>query len=383
MAVPRVDAMAVLWFGVLGCTGGFRPELAPSTAYRIDSTLATRVEDGVLHRTLFLGEGPWVAHVLEVTLDRCTSLEAVKGFAGAIGRERTSVLLGRLDDTVRVLGGVNADFFLFTPPGVPTNAHVQRGVVTTGPNAQPVLAIARDGVPSVGPLQVRGEAVFGGARHQVVAWNRAAPTGLAVFDRSWGAVLDTATATIEVLLSADADRRVVHLDTTTAGMRQPPGTVTLVAGRDAPASLRAALLALAPGDPVALEVSLGPGTPWHAVGGRPIVLEDGVITRAARDSGSFSVTRHPRTAVGLADGGRRVLLVVVDGRQPGWSAGMSLPELAELLRQLGAREGINLDGGGSSALVVRRGGDLVVANRPSDPQGERPVANALAVVRRC
>jgi exopolysaccharide biosynthesis protein len=62
---------------------------------------------------------------------------------------------------------------------------------------------------------------------------------------------------------------------------------------------------------------------------------------------------------------------------------MSLRELAELLQQLGARDGINLDGGGSSALVVRHGDDLVVANRPSDPQGERPVANALAVVRRC
>src|SRR5690606_27121045 len=108
-----------------------------------------------------------------------------------------------------------------------------------------------------------------------------------------------------------------------------------------------------------------PERPLHAVGGRPIVVKDGAITLAARDSNSFSLTRHPRTAVGIADQGRRVLLVVVDGRQPEWSAGMSLLELARLMQQLGAVDAINLDGGGSSAFVVRRGEALEVANRPS------------------
>lgn len=383
MTISGVRLLVVLGLATLGCARGSRVESAPSTAFRFDSTTTSRVGPGVVHRTHFVGEGPWVVQVLDVALDRCTSLEAVKGFAGAIGRERTSVLLERLDDTVRVLGGVNADFFLFTPPGVPTNAHVQRGVVTTGPNAQPVLAIARDGSPSVGPLRVRGEAVIGGARHQVVAWNRAADAGLALFDRSWGAVLDTATGVVEVLLSPDLSRRVLRVDTATAGLALPPGTVTLVAGRQAPSALRSALQSLRVGDTVDVEVDIVPERPLHAVGGRPIVVKDGAITLAARDSNSFSLTRHPRTAVGIADQGRRVLLVVVDGRQPEWSAGMSLLELARLMQQLGAVDAINLDGGGSSAFVVRRGEALEVANRPSDAQGERAVANALAVVRRC
>ena len=65
-----------------------------------------------------------------------------------------------------------------------------------------------------------------------------------------------------------------------------------------------------------------------------------------------------------------------------WSVGMTLREMAALMRSLGATEAINLDGGGSTALVVRdSSGSFRPANRPSDPTGERPVANALAVVR--
>lgn len=336
-----------------------------------------------MHRTLFLGDGPWVVQVLEVALDRCTGLEAVKGTQGAIGRERTSVLLQRLADTVRVLGGVNADFFLFTPPGVPTNAHIHRGTVLTGPSAQPVFAIDDTGRPWLGPLHVQGAAVLDGAAHLIAGWNRRIPAGLSYFDRSWGVSLDSAPGTIEVLLSSDVERRVVAIDTLAAGVAIPPGMVALVAGAAVPSTVRAALLARRIGDIVDVRIALAPIHPREAVGGRPILISAGAITAAARDTTAFSATRHPRTAVGVGVGASRVMLVVVDGRRAEWSAGMSLLELAQFLEQLGAHDAINLDGGGSSAFVVSRDGRLVVANRPSDPQGERAVANALAVVRRC
>ncbi len=64
---------------------------------------------------------------------------------------------------------------------------------------------------------------------------------------------------------------------------------------------------------------------------------------------------------------------------------MSLAELADLMLDLGAHDAINLDGGGSTAMVVRDGpeGRLALANHPSDAGGERAVANALALVRSC
>jgi exopolysaccharide biosynthesis protein len=71
-----------------------------------------------------------------------------------------------------------------------------------------------------------------------------------------------------------------------------------------------------------------------------------------------------------------LLLVTVDGRRPGWSAGVTLREGARVMRALGARDALNIDGGGSTAMAVR--GRL--ANLPSDPGGERRVSDVLLVL---
>jgi exopolysaccharide biosynthesis protein len=75
--------------------------------------------------------------------------------------------------------------------------------------------------------------------------------------------------------------------------------------------------------------------------------------------------------------GRTVWLYVVDGRSTA-SVGMTLVELAEALRRLGAWDALNFDGGGSTALVV----DGQLVNVPSDPAGERAVGNAVLVMER-
>jgi hypothetical protein len=92
--------------------------------------------------------------------------------------------------------------------------------------------------------------------------------------------------------------------------------------------------------------------------------------------------RHPRTAAGVDKSRRWLYLVVVDGRQPDYSVGMTARELAELLAQLGADRAINLDGGGSSVLLVAGQDDtLDIVNRPSGGQ-PRPVPVLLGVRRR-
>jgi phosphodiester glycosidase len=88
----------------------------------------------------------------------------------------------------------------------------------------------------------------------------------------------------------------------------------------------------------------------------------------------FATDRHPRTALARLGSGK-ILLLTVDGRQPGVSVGMSLQMLAELLLEFGAVEAMNLDGGGSTTMVVQ---DKVV-NKPSDQTGERPVSDAILV----
>jgi exopolysaccharide biosynthesis protein len=117
----------------------------------------------------------------------------------------------------------------------------------------------------------------------------------------------------------------------------------------------------------------------HAPTGGCLLLEGG-RNQGERASESLR-QRHPRTAVGLTRDRRELLVVVVDGRQPAWSIGMTLLELAALMRELGAHDAINLDGGGSASFVYRPAGAPAVTNRPSDGDW-RPVANQLGIVLR-
>ncbi len=116
------------------------------------------------------------------------------------------------------------------------------------------------------------------------------------------------------------------------------------------------------------------------VGGAGLLLLDGrIITdwKVEQLAQTFAQTRHPRTLVGThADGS--IWLVTVDGRQPRLSAGMSLFELRALVRRLGLRNALNLDGGGSTTMWV--GGKIV--NSPSDAAGPRKVSDALIVTHR-
>ena len=117
----------------------------------------------------------------------------------------------------------------------------------------------------------------------------------------------------------------------------------------------------------------------EAVGGFPELLDDGrrVGDLEVASRASFAAARHPRTAVGWDPEQGRAWIVVVDGRQTPYSDGMTLPELTQLFEALGTTEAVNLDGGGSTVMVV---GEQTV-NRPSDFTGERPVVNALALLQ--
>ena len=132
--------------------------------------------------------------------------------------------------------------------------------------------------------------------------------------------------------------------------------------------------------PVRLQTDLQTGEPGSLplpilLGAGPQLLRQGAVVleeQVESYAPSFLTDRAPRTAIGWQSDGT-ILLVVVDGRQPQWSIGMTLAELAELMRDFGCQEALNLDGGGSTTMVVQ---DRVV-NRPSDATSERPVSDAI------
>ena len=117
---------------------------------------------------------------------------------------------------------------------------------------------------------------------------------------------------------------------------------------------------------------------WNGLSGYYALLVDG------RNNGGMA-DLHPRSAVGVSRDGRYLLLMAADGRQPGYSEGLTTAETAEWMRKLGAWNALNLDGGGSTALVMKGpGGKPNALNRPSGPPlgTERRVANHLCVYAR-
>jgi len=187
--------------------------------------------------------------------------------------------------------------------------------------------------------------------------------------------------------------------TITQGYRAPQGQELLVVATGVRVDELRRLIALEKRAQLSVPVlAARPGL--FAVGGGPTLLKDGKSYRFETTEGwpfasapldqanamhRWVNLKNPRTAIGVREDGT-ILLVVVDGQRgekPASEAlaadgGATIEELREVMLVLGARDALNLDGGGSSTLVING----KVVNTPSDPAGERPVSDAVIVVSR-
>lgn len=114
----------------------------------------------------------------------------------------------------------------------------------------------------------------------------------------------------------------------------------------------------------------------------PLMLEDGELSDWSSCNESFITTRHPRSAIYTKADGTTVILTV-DGRSAGNADGMSIPELAYLIKILGGKDALNLDGGGSTTLWLQDRGivNYPCDNKLFDHEGERSVSNIIYVTR--
>jgi hypothetical protein len=165
------------------------------------------------------------------------------------------------------------------------------------------------------------------------------------------------------------------------------GAVLSFGGLDPPA----ALAALARGTRVSLPISwttrLGLSSKFldqahHVINGAGLLKRKGKPVTNWRvaetlNPQTFIDMRHPRTMIGVDRRGV-IWLIVIDGRQPAYSIGMTLPELVALADRLELGDALNLDGGGSTTMVVK--GKFV--NKPADAAGPRPVSDAIVVKSR-
>ncbi len=122
-----------------------------------------------------------------------------------------------------------------------------------------------------------------------------------------------------------------------------------------------------------------------AVGGRTQILTAGIINPADAEMGNTAATGsapYPRTVVGVNPESQRLWLLVVDGRQPGYSDGLTLADAAAVLRDLGATDALELDGGGSSTMVIDSDDGPERISRPIQiriPGRSRAVANNFGI----
>lgn len=121
--------------------------------------------------------------------------------------------------------------------------------------------------------------------------------------------------------------------------------------------------------------------PCIAVGGGPNLLSDSKINITNNEERMFAGERinekHPRTAMGVTGNGHLIILVI-EGRSPGIAEGVTLEQEAKILKDLGCIEALNLDGGGSSCMLIN--GEKTIT--PSDKTGQRPVPAVFIIKRK-
>ncbi len=328
----------------------------------------------------FTPHGPVSIHVVRgprpVGLYR---LKPVLSNESIVQRETVSAMQKRLS-TQATSVGVNGDYFA-PADGRPTGIFLRDGVLATPPNsARSSAGVTLDGLLDVRRVTFRGTWRGTGQRRSLNFLNKSPGTnGISLFTSDWGSstprIAGAFTAVLGAFPSATPNTDlVVPVLSAASGtsVRIQPGTAVLVARGNAATKLQAEAV---PGTTLTLRLILQPD--WSvvsdAIGGGPLLVRDGAPVYRANEGFTTSqlAPRGPRTAVGQrADGG--VILLTTDGRQPGFSVGMTNFELAQALVRYGAVRGMGLDGGGSSTLAF----EGTVLNSPSDGR-ERAVSTAL------
>jgi len=349
---------------------------------------------GLVHHHITDRRGPWNINVLEADLKntsiRIKVAKAASGDREALyAMERISSMVRRYADKTVVGGAVNADFYNMEN-GAPVNLHISDGVPLRRPTLNPgrsVFMMYEDGTPDIQVPEMQVRLRLGSGRMNITGVNEARmENGLVLYNRYYGNSTGSNRYGTEVMLRLiDEDRSSGSLTLVADSVFRDMGNTAIRDGYYVlsahGSSYNRINRSVSAGDTVRVSYHYNSERPVaQAAGGLPQIVCDGAdcVDASARREAvreAFITTRHPRTAVGISENRDRVYLVTVDGRQQA-STGMSLYELASLMIDLGAWDALNLDGGGSTTLVA----GTKVANRPSDPTGERPVSNAIIIL---
>ncbi|BFH60590.1 phosphodiester glycosidase family protein [Paenibacillus azoreducens] len=285
----------------------------------------------------------------------------------------------------RVIAGINGDFYDMSN-GVPLGMFMGSGkMLVSPPDDWFAFGLKADGTTLYGTSpKLEKSLLIGGETAELSAINRTRGNqDLVLYTPDFNGTTMTNDMGDEVVLNVVKGevKSGQTLQLKVEQIHKDKGNTPIAEGKvvlSAAGKQRDTLSGLKAGDEVSISLKLQDD--WSdvtmAIGGSALLVIDGQIQP------SSDPAAHPRTAVGTkADGS--VVLLEIDGRQPGFSEGVTLDELARIMKDMGVVNALNLDGGGSSTFIARMPGerDRKLLNSPSDG-GERKTANGILLVNK-
>ncbi len=327
-------------------------------------------------------EGPWSVSIVRIErTNTMLRLRPMLAFGDRIGLNTLSEQVDLVPrEAGRVLAAINGDFYATENevlPGDPRGLLIQEGALVSGPVARDCLWITPDGAPRIGTVRSQFTVQAGDSAPESFLLNTDYDGGESVVytsaardaigeDARRGWIVRPANGSVWPEFGPGRRFEGVVQGRMESGKPGPGPAELLIAPSQELRSL------LKPGVRVVVSTATEPQLAGvrTAIGGGPALVRRGEVldirVNKARE-------RHPRSALGWNE--THLFLVAVDGRQPGHSVGMTLPELAAYLQRIGCTEAVNLDGGGSTELILRGR----ILNSPCYGH-ERRTASGLAVL---
>ncbi|MBQ3606243.1 MAG: phosphodiester glycosidase family protein [Muribaculaceae bacterium] len=365
--------------------------------YAIDTIIPKHsVGPGCEYAFYRLPDRPMTVHALEMDLTNpYVDMQVVNGGDAAVATERPSAMYARFDSPGHdMIAAHNGDFFTTTvnQVGISRMGLYCDGEIVFNPVSQPLLVLTPDRVPYIDRVHFMSNVTHKGTTKTLNTLNmltlefttdpNANPNLLSLFTNAFGSKMNmySTGGKIAVIKAKDGSELkyksnctltcVVESVSDNPGEAAIPANSAILHGVGTSADF---IGAMAAGDEVTIQLrSTTNEFPDHldideAIGGSGhIILKDGEITNIGNPE------CHPRTFMGINKEKTKIYSVIVDGRQSSISAGITLDDQGYVLKALGAWDGINLDGGGSSCMYINE----EIKNSPSDGT-ERYVGNGV------
>ena len=365
----------------------------PGTSYAADTT-RVEIAPGVIHHEIDDPDKPLRIIALEINISRpnLSIGSAVANDELGSSFETTQSMSRRYDsDDKEAIGAINGDYFGISDPSNPysflSNLMIKDDEYVIGKSySRSQFGFKTNGMPFADMVSFEGNAYLPGdeiVELDGVNRDRGGDQAI-VFNRYIGEHTRTNEHGVELLLAPvdepvigePMEFEVIEIESGVGSMEIPDYGYYVLSAHG---SKRDIVQDHAEeGDIISLELGTDVSRDdiSHLMGGGPRLITDGEFPSQWDGLENFqtqhNMNRHPRTAVGMSKDSSRIYLMVVEGRQDA-SRGATMEETAHYIHGLGAWNAVNLDGGGSSTIIIQDS----LANRPNGGSWQRPVGSAL------